>query len=198
MDSNAATQLHRHAPSIAPLATGWCASGTPQSSAGERTQPASSPPLPEEGAYEQTLCFGDSSHGVSASDAGRYGSYVLTSETQSAMKAFDTTSFECMGDLELRSTVFQQWVRMIRPLPALFIWHLNCLPMRRIAALAWLAPARRAAAALRDGLKRWNTARKEAAEDRQTWKLALTDARVLTDISRDSSIAKYRSSRSNP
>jgi hypothetical protein len=56
---------------------------------------------------------------------------------------------------------------------------------RRIAALALFAPARRAATALRDRLKRWNAARKEAAEDYQTWKLALTDARVMADITRD-------------
>ncbi|HXD41220.1 MAG TPA: hypothetical protein VN649_11695 [Ramlibacter sp.] len=62
-------------------------------------------------------------------------------------------------------------------------------------SLALLAPARRATAALRDVLKRWNTARKEAAEDRQTWKLALTDARVMADISRDNSIVSHRSSR---
>src|SRR6185369_2442557 len=67
--------------------------------------------------------------------------------------------------------------------------------MNEMNSLALLAPARRATAALRDVLKRWNTARKEAAEDRQTWKLALTDARVMADISRDNSIVSHRSSR---
>jgi hypothetical protein len=53
------------------------------------------------------------------------------------------------------------------------------------ASLALLAtPAKRAAAALRVGLKRWNAARKQAAEDDQLWQLALTDARVMADISR--------------
>lgn len=53
------------------------------------------------------------------------------------------------------------------------------------AALALLAaPAKRAAAALRVGLQRWAAARKRAAEDDQLWQLALTDARVMADISR--------------
>jgi hypothetical protein len=53
------------------------------------------------------------------------------------------------------------------------------------AALAlFAAPAKRAAAALRVGLKRWAEARKRAAEDEQLWQLALTDARVMADISR--------------
>jgi hypothetical protein len=53
------------------------------------------------------------------------------------------------------------------------------------ASLALLAtPARRASAALRVGFRRWNAARKEAAEDDQLWQLALTDARVMADISR--------------
>jgi hypothetical protein len=65
------------------------------------------------------------------------------------------------------------------------------------AALSLLGPARRAAATLRHNVKRWNAARKEAAEDHQTWKLALKDARVMADISRDSSIASYRSLRSS-
>jgi hypothetical protein len=46
------------------------------------------------------------------------------------------------------------------------------------------APAKRAAVALRAGMKRWAAARKQAAEDEQLWQLALTDARVMADISR--------------
>jgi hypothetical protein len=53
------------------------------------------------------------------------------------------------------------------------------------ASLALFAtPAKRAAAALRVGLKRWSAARKQAAEDDQLWQLAMTDARVMADISR--------------
>jgi hypothetical protein len=46
------------------------------------------------------------------------------------------------------------------------------------------APAKRAAAAMRVGMQRWAAARKRAAEDDQLWQLALTDARVMADISR--------------
>jgi hypothetical protein len=61
------------------------------------------------------------------------------------------------------------------------------------AALALLAaPARRAAVALRVGLKRRAEARKRAAEDEQLWQLALTDARVMADINRAMSSAALR------
>jgi hypothetical protein len=53
------------------------------------------------------------------------------------------------------------------------------------AALALMAaPARRAAAALRTGLKAWAAARREAARDEVFWNVALTDARVMAEISR--------------
>jgi hypothetical protein len=53
------------------------------------------------------------------------------------------------------------------------------------AALALLAgPAHRAAVALRSGFKRWGAARKQAASDQKLWEVALTDARVMADISR--------------
>lgn len=53
------------------------------------------------------------------------------------------------------------------------------------AALAlFAAPAKRAALSIRAGLRRWAAARKRRAEDDQLWELALTDARVMADISR--------------
>jgi hypothetical protein len=53
------------------------------------------------------------------------------------------------------------------------------------AALALLAaPARRAAAALRTGLKAWAASRRQAARDEVFWNVALTDARVMAEISR--------------
>ena len=53
------------------------------------------------------------------------------------------------------------------------------------ASLALLtSPARRAAAALRSGLRRWSASRRQAEEDRKLWEVALTDARVMADISR--------------
>lgn len=53
------------------------------------------------------------------------------------------------------------------------------------AALGLLArPAKLAVAALRVGLQRWALARRQAAQDRELWNLALTDSRVMADISR--------------
>ena len=53
------------------------------------------------------------------------------------------------------------------------------------AALALLAgPARRTARNVRSGFKRWSAARRQAAQDEQLWNIALTDARVMADISR--------------
>jgi hypothetical protein len=53
------------------------------------------------------------------------------------------------------------------------------------AALGLLAtPARGAASVLRTGMQRWAAARRRAAEDEKLWKIALTDARVMADISR--------------
>ena len=65
------------------------------------------------------------------------------------------------------------------------------------AALALLtAPAKRAAAAIRVGLRHWAKARKRAAEDEQLWQLALTDARVMADINRAMSADAVRDIRS--
>lgn len=53
------------------------------------------------------------------------------------------------------------------------------------AALAlFAAPALRAAHSLRHGLADWKAARRQAAEDEKLWDLALTDARVMADLSR--------------
>ena len=53
------------------------------------------------------------------------------------------------------------------------------------AALALFAvPARRMAVRLRAGLTRAVAARGQAAQDRKFWQVALTDARVMADISR--------------
>lgn len=53
------------------------------------------------------------------------------------------------------------------------------------AALALLAaPIRAAAAKARSGLASWNAARLQRAEDYKLWDLALTDARIMADLSR--------------
>ena len=52
-------------------------------------------------------------------------------------------------------------------------------------ALALLAaPARRTIEPMRSGFRRWLAARKQAAEDARLWEVALTDARVMADLSR--------------
>ena len=56
-----------------------------------------------------------------------------------------------------------------------------------IALLAW--PAKRAAAGLRGLFRSWRAARRQAAQDEQLWNLALSDARVMADISRAMSAA---------
>lgn len=53
------------------------------------------------------------------------------------------------------------------------------------AALALLAvPARRTAERVRAGLQRWSAARRQAELDDKLWQVALTDARVMADLSR--------------
>ncbi len=53
------------------------------------------------------------------------------------------------------------------------------------ASLALLAtPARRAANLLRSNLRAYAAHRRQAAQDEQLWQVALTDARVMADISR--------------
>lgn len=53
------------------------------------------------------------------------------------------------------------------------------------AALAlFAAPAKRMGRSLHSGYQRWATARRLAAEDRKLWDVALSDARVMADISR--------------
>ena len=59
--------------------------------------------------------------------------------------------------------------------------------LHRILAipLALLAmPMRRAAVNLRNGLKAWKESRKAFKEDQKLWNIALTDARVMADLSR--------------
>jgi hypothetical protein len=64
------------------------------------------------------------------------------------------------------------------------------------AALALLAaPARRAAGSLRAGLKAWSEARRRSEADRLLWEVALTDARVMADLSRAMSRDALRDTR---
>ncbi len=53
------------------------------------------------------------------------------------------------------------------------------------AALAlFAAPMREAAGALRAGFRAWTASRRQAREDAKLWAIALTDARVMADLSR--------------
>ena len=57
--------------------------------------------------------------------------------------------------------------------------------MVAFAAAALMArPAKRLVVATRAGLRRWSAARRQAAQDRELWQLALADSRVMADISR--------------
>lgn len=61
------------------------------------------------------------------------------------------------------------------------------------AALALFArPAARLGSGLRRSLKAWSAARKQAAEDEKLWNIALSDARVMADLSRAMSAAAER------
>lgn len=74
---------------------------------GAFAQAANPAPMAREGTYEQTLCFGGPAHVISASDTDRYGTYQVTGGTQSATKAFDSLSLECIGTFEMRSGVYR-------------------------------------------------------------------------------------------
>ena len=61
------------------------------------------------------------------------------------------------------------------------------------AALALLAsPARRLTRALRSSIRSFAASRRQAIADEQLWQVALTDARVMADISRAMSAAATR------
>ena len=45
-------------------------------------------------------------------------------------------------------------------------------------------PVTRAAEAVRRGLSAWSVARKQRRDDEKLWNLALTDARIMADLSR--------------
>ncbi|MES3001626.1 MAG: hypothetical protein V4787_13115 [Pseudomonadota bacterium] len=65
------------------------------------------------------------------------------------------------------------------------------------AALALLAaPAKRFAASLRGSGRRWSAARRQRIQDEKLWNVALTDARVMADISRAMAAGASRDVRS--
>jgi len=54
------------------------------------------------------------------------------------------------------------------------------------------APLRRMSRAARVGVRAWNQRRKEDAEDRRLWDVALSDARVMADLARTMSVDAAR------
>jgi hypothetical protein len=99
-------------------------------------------------------------------DASRSGATLLLAAVVSAL-------------LVVANQVVDTWTEGRLLAAWIVLWTLG------FAALAlFAAPARRAAAALRDGLTAWNAQRRQAREDQQLWSLALTDARVMADLSR--------------
>lgn len=61
------------------------------------------------------------------------------------------------------------------------------------AALALLAtPVKSVTTSLRAGWTRWNASRRQAAADQRLWQVALTDARIMADISRAMSAGASR------
>lgn len=61
----------------------------------------------------------------------------------------------------------------------MLLWAIAFVGMALLAA-----PARNAAALLRESMQAWREARRRAAEDEQTWNTALHDARIMADLSR--------------
>src|SRR4051812_11931282 len=65
-----------------------------------------------------------------------------------------------------------------------------------LGALALIGkPVTRAAAGVRRGLATWSAARKQRRDDDKLWNLALTDARIMADLSRAMSQDALRGSR---
>ena len=52
--------------------------------------------------------------------------------------------------------------------------------------------AQRTAAAIGQSLKRWSAARRQAAQDRMFWELALTDPRMMAEINAIQAAAEWR------
>jgi len=105
-------------------------------------------------------------HAVHHFDATRSGASMLLAAIVSAF-------------LVVANQVVETWTEGHLLVAWIVLWLIA------FAAMGLLArPAKHAAIGLRTGLKRWSAARKQAAQDRELWNLALTDSRVMADISR--------------
>jgi len=105
-------------------------------------------------------------HAVNNFDATRSGASMLLAAIVSAF-------------LVVANEVVETWTEGHLLVAWIVLW------LVAFAAMGLLArPAKRAAAGMRIGLQRWSVARRQAAQDRELWNLALTDSRVMADISR--------------
>jgi hypothetical protein len=72
--------------------------------------------------------------------------------------------------------------RFTRGFAAVGNWNATHLVL---AALAYVgSPLTRAAARIRTGLESWSAGREQRRQDEKLWNIALTDARVMADLSR--------------
>jgi hypothetical protein len=106
---------------------------------------------------------------------------------QQAARAFDAT--RAAGSLLLAAIVAAMMVVANQVIDTWTEGHLLAawivMWLVAFAAIAlFAAPAKRAAKSMRAVAQRWAAARQRAAEDQQLWNLAMTDARVMADISR--------------
>ncbi|MEJ5992145.1 hypothetical protein WG902_19240 [Ramlibacter sp. PS3R-8] len=72
--------------------------------------------------------------------------------------------------------------RMARGFAALGSFNITIAALHTLSAIG--SPVTRAAGAARSVLAGWSAARKQRAADRRLWDLALTDARIMADLSR--------------
>lgn len=72
--------------------------------------------------------------------------------------------------------------RMVRGFAALGSFSITAAALHALALVG--SPVTRAGAATRKVLAGWAAARKQRAADRKLWDLALTDARIMADLSR--------------
>ncbi len=105
-------------------------------------------------------------HAVRHFDATRSGASMLLAAIVSAF-------------LVVANQVVETWTEGHLLAAWIVLWLIAFAAMGLLAS-----PAKRAASGLRTGYKRWSAARKQAAQDRELWNLALTDSRVMADISR--------------
>jgi len=123
-------------------------------------------PVEHPGVIRAERVIGNIQHAARAFDATRASASLLLAAILAALMVVANQVIETWTEGHLLAAWIVMWAVAFTAL-ALFA-----------------APVKRAATAMRAAAQRWSAARKQAAEDRQLWNLALTDARVMADISR--------------